>query len=59
MCYIRKFLRMSVCVSANLHQDLAGVFCTRARRLLAKEPCLLMSLPLGGVELGHCLVPQC
>lgn len=46
MRYVRKFLHMSVCVSANLHQDLAGVFHTRARSLLAKEPYLLMSLPL-------------
>lgn len=41
--YAHKFLCVRV---NNLHQDLAGAFRTRARRLLAKEPCLLMSLPL-------------
>lgn len=48
MCYVRKFL--SVC--ANLHQDLAGAFRTSATRLLAKEPCLLMSLPLKKKKIG-------
>lgn len=36
---------MNVCV-CNLYQDLAGAFHISAIRQLAKEPCLLMSLPL-------------